>query len=147
MKARGEREADMEGHRKTAGKKGKGERETWFPRRRTGETLRLGVMQQAVAMVMWRRGAETGWTLVVNLHNALTMPDTLSAKEGGKRRSNGVPSCHQIIKMSINKAGGLHENWREWMLHLNILKTENQHSNKHGCKTPKKPLYFSVACV
>ncbi len=43
--------------------------------------------------------------LVENLHNALTMPDTLSAKEGGKRCSNGVPSCHQIIKTSINKAG------------------------------------------
>lgn len=45
------------GTQQNSRKKGKRrERETWFPRRRTGETLRLGVMQQAVAMVMWRRG-------------------------------------------------------------------------------------------
>lgn len=31
---------------------------------------------------------------------------------GGKRRSNGVLSCHQIIKMSINKAGSAWKLWR-----------------------------------
>lgn len=56
------------------------------------------VMQQAVAMVMGRRGRRPAETFVVNFHRAVTMPDTLGPQENRGRKEGhtnaGVLSSH-----------------------------------------------------
>lgn len=62
---------------------------------------------------------------------------------GGKRRSNGILSCHQIIKMSINKAGSA---WKLLRVNDCCMRTSRRLKISTDAKQQKLPILVLLVC-
>lgn len=99
----------MERHSKTARKRERGMVST--------ETDRQDFVVRSYATGCCHGNVKEGGGDRLNVHSEFTQCSDNARypwceRGGGKRRSNGVLSCHQIIKMSINKAGSAWKLWR-----------------------------------